>query len=60
MFMTKKNLTLLLSVVAVVESTLQLLIAVMGILAALITVAFVIGALSGVFITYYLLASEDS
>jgi hypothetical protein len=60
MFMTKQNLTLLLSAVAVAESTLQLLIAVMGILAALITVTFVIGALSGAFITYYMLAREDS
>ncbi len=56
MFMTKKNLTLLLSVVAVVESTVQLLIAVMGIIA----VTFVVGALSGAFITYYMLAHEDS
>ncbi len=60
MFMTKKNLTLLLSAVAVAESTLQLLIAVMGILAALITVTFVVGAGSGAFITYYVLAHEDS
>jgi hypothetical protein len=42
------------------ESTLQLLIAILGIVAALMIMAFVVGALSGAFITYYLLAYGDS
>ncbi len=51
MFMTRENLTLLLSAIAIVEGTLQLLITVIGVLAAVVVVAFVLGALTGVFIT---------
>jgi hypothetical protein len=51
---------LILTAIAVVEGTLSLLIAAIGILAALVVAAFVVGALSGVFITYYTLARDDS
>jgi hypothetical protein len=60
MFMTQEKLMLILSAIAVVEGTLSLLIAASGILAALVVAAFVVGALSGVFITYYTLARDDS
>ncbi len=60
MFMTRENLTLLLSTIAIVEGTLQLLIAVMGVLAAVVVVAFVLGALTGVLITHYKRARENS
>jgi hypothetical protein len=60
MFMTQEKSMLILSAIAVVESTLSLLIAAIGILAALIVAAFVAGALSGAFITYYALVCDDS
>jgi len=60
MFMTHEKWMFILSAIAVVEGTLQLLIAVMGILAALVVAAFVAGALLGVFISYYALAREAS
>jgi hypothetical protein len=60
MFMTRENLTLLLSAIAIVEGTLQLLITAIGVLAAVVVVAFVLGALTGVFITHYKSARENS
>jgi hypothetical protein len=60
MFMTQEKLMLIVSAIAVVEGTLSLLIAAIGILAALVVAAFVAGALSGVFITYYTLVRDDS
>ncbi len=60
MFMTQEKLMLILTAIAVVEGTLSLLIAAIGILAALVVAAFVVGALSGVFIAYYTLARDDS
>jgi hypothetical protein len=55
-----RKLMLIVSAIAVVEGTLSLLIAAIGILAALVVAAFVAGALSGVFITYYTLVRDDS
>ncbi len=60
MCMTQEKLMLILSAIAVVESTLSLLIAAIGIIAALVVAAFVAGALSGVFITYYTLVRDHS
>jgi hypothetical protein len=60
MFMTQEKLMLILSAIAVAEGTLSLLITAIGILAALVVAAFVAGALSGVFITYYTLVRDDS
>ena len=60
MFMTEEKLMLILSAIAVIEGTLSLLVAAIGILAALVVAAFVAGALSGAFITYYTLVRDDS
>jgi uncharacterized NAD-dependent epimerase/dehydratase family protein len=60
MVMKPENLSLLVSAIAVAEGTLSLLIAVMGVVAAVVVAAFVAGAMSGVFITYYALARDDS
>ena len=60
MIMTRENFTLILSAIGVAEGTLSLLIAIMGVLAGFIVAIFVAGVLSGAFITYYMLACEDS
>jgi hypothetical protein len=58
--MTRENFTLILSAIGAVEGTLSLLIAMMGVLAGFVVAIFVAGALSGAFITYYMLARDDS
>jgi hypothetical protein len=60
MIMTRENFTLILSAIGAAEGTLSLLIAIMGVLAGFIVAIFVAGVLSGTFITYYMLAREDS
>ena len=59
MFMTKENLALLLGAIAIVEGTLQLLIAVMGVFTAVAVIAFALGMLTGVLITNYRRARQD-
>jgi hypothetical protein len=51
---------LIVSAIAVVEGTLSLLIAAIGILAAFVVAAFVAAALSGAFIIYYALVRDHS
>jgi hypothetical protein len=60
MIMTRENFTLILSAIGAAEGTLSLLISIMGVLAGFIVAIFVAGVLSGTFITYYMLAREDS
>lgn len=57
--MTKENLALLLGAIAIVEGTLQLLIAFMGVFAAVAVIAFALGTLTGVLITNYRRARQD-
>jgi ABC-type phosphate transport system permease subunit len=59
MFMTKENLALLLGAIAIVEGTLQLLVAFMGIVAGMAVIAFALGILTGVLITNYRHARHD-
>ncbi len=59
MFMTQEKSMLFLNAIAVVEGTLPLMIAAIGLLAALVVAAFVAGALSGAFITDYTLVRDD-
>ncbi len=60
MFMKQENFTVILSAIGVVEGTLSLLIAVLGMLAALVVAAFLLGVLAGVFIICYMHDREDS
>jgi hypothetical protein len=60
MFMEQENFTVILSAIGVVEGTLSLLIAVLGMLAALVVAAFLLGVLTGVFVICYMHAREDS
>jgi hypothetical protein len=60
MFMKQENFPVILSAIGVVEGTLSLLIAVLGMLAALVVAAFLLGVLAGVFVICYMHAREDS
>ncbi|MGA9315880.1 MAG: hypothetical protein WBV77_14775 [Solirubrobacteraceae bacterium] len=58
--MNQENLTFILSAIGAFEGTLALLIAIMGVLAALVVVSFVAGLLAGSFIVYYASVRPDT
>ncbi len=60
MTMNQENLTFILSAIGAFEGTLALLIAIMGVLAALVVVSFVAGLLAGAFIVYYTSVRPDT
>lgn len=60
MFMKQENFTVILSAIGVFEGTLSLLIAVLGMLAALVVAAFLLGVLADVFVICYMHDREDS